>query len=76
MQKALCLFEVSDDNEGLEEVVNVYKRERDRIANFHAGQLLKLLFKQYDAKKIESVFCQAISDLCISANSLDRARSH
>jgi hypothetical protein len=72
------LFEDSDDedNDGLEEVIKVYKVSKDGTAGCHVGYLPRRYFKKHGAKKFDHVFLRVVTDLRQSANSLDRARSH
>jgi hypothetical protein len=70
------LFDVSDDDDGYEEVVKVFKIEKDGMANCHVGYLPRRLFKKHGANKFDSLFLRVVDDLRTSPNSADRARSH
>lgn len=72
------LFEDSgtDDEGPLEEVVKVFKIERDGMANCHVGYLPRRLFKKHGAKQFDGIFLRVVSDLRTSENTAERARSH
>jgi hypothetical protein len=78
-QQSIDLFEDSEDNEDdyfQQDVVKVYKIERERMANCHVGYLPKRLFKKPGAHKFDAIFLRVMADLRISENKSDRARSH
>lgn len=71
------LFDDSEDDEdGMEEVVKIYKVERDGMANCHVGYLPRRLFKKHGAKSFDALFLRVDIDLRVSPNSSERARSH
>jgi hypothetical protein len=65
-----------EDNDGLEEVIKVYKVSKDGTAGCHVGYLPRRYFKKHGAKKFDHVFLRVVTNLCQSVNSLDIARSH
>jgi hypothetical protein len=70
------VFENSDNDNGYEEVVKVFKIERDGMASCHVVYLPRRLLKKHGANKFDSLFLCVIDDLRSSPNSADRARSH
>jgi hypothetical protein len=73
-QHSLDLFDDSEDNEDdyfQQDVVKVYKIERDCMANSHVGYLPNRLFKKADAHIFGTIFLRLMADLCISENKSD-----